>query len=93
MTNQNPVSMFVNEIPPDLLEDYNEPNSSSRDVTHDNGDFKAGDKVHHKVWGEGLVVSINTSHKDLELKIAFPDKGIKTVIAHMAPLRNYECGR
>ena len=86
MTNQNPVSMFVNEIPPDLLEDYNEPNSSSRDVTHDNGDFKAGDKVHHKVWGEGLVVSVNTSHKDLELKIAFPDKGIKTVIAHMAPL-------
>lgn len=48
--------------------------------------FKAGDKVNHKVWGEGMVVSVNDSHGDQQLSIAFPDQGIKTVIAHLAPL-------
>ena len=91
MTNQNPVSVFVKEISPELLEDCNsesKPKSelNNERLTKGGCQFKAGDKVHHKVWGEGLVVSVNDSHKDVELRIAFPDKGIKTVIAHMAPL-------
>ena len=39
------------------------------------------------------MVSVNDSHKDVELRIAFPDKGIKTVIATWRLWRNYKCGR
>ena len=33
-----------------------------------------------------MVVSVADSGGDLQLSIAFPDKGIKTVIAHLAPI-------
>src|SRR5699024_6538265 len=48
----------------------------------DNNSYRAGDKVRHKVWGEGMVVSVSDSHGDQQLSIAFPNQGIKTVIAH-----------
>ncbi|XKR50838.1 hypothetical protein ACHLPL_12040 [Enterococcus faecalis] len=44
------------------------------------------DKVQHKAWGVGTVVRVGGSAKDLELDIAFPEKGIKRLLAAFAPI-------
>ncbi|NLJ80565.1 MAG: DNA helicase PcrA [Firmicutes bacterium] len=95
LTKQNAVSTFVKEIDQEFLDDYRRGSLlwGSRKVRpaqrqkHDQKDgFKTGDKVKHEVWGRGMVVSVQESHGDLKVSIAFPEQGIKTVIAHLAPL-------
>lgn len=49
--------------------------------------FALGDKVFHQKWGEGVVVSTKGQGSEIELTIAFPAQGIKTVIAKYAPLK------
>ncbi len=45
-----------------------------------------GDKVTHKAWGTGTVVKITGTGEDMELDIAFPDKGLKRLLAAFAPI-------
>jgi DNA helicase-2/ATP-dependent DNA helicase PcrA len=49
--------------------------------------FVLGDKVFHQKWGEGVVVSTKGQGSEIELSIAFPEQGIKTVLAKYAPLK------
>ncbi|MGI6588323.1 MAG: DNA helicase PcrA [Peptococcia bacterium] len=49
--------------------------------------FVLGDKVFHQKWGEGVIVSTKGQGSEIELSIAFPEQGIKTVLAKYAPLR------
>ncbi|HHY05508.1 MAG TPA: DNA helicase PcrA [Clostridia bacterium] len=49
--------------------------------------FMLGDKVFHQKWGEGVIVSIKGQGSEIELAIAFPEEGIKTVLAKYAPLK------
>ena len=49
--------------------------------------FMLGDKVFHQKWGEGVIVSTKGQGSEIELSIAFPEQGIKTVLAKYAPLR------
>ena len=49
----------------------------------------SGDKVQHKAWGVGTVVRVGGSAKDLELDIAFPEKGIKRLLAAFAPIEKF----
>lgn len=49
--------------------------------------FNLGDHVLHAKWGEGVIVKITGEGKDLQLSIAFPDQGIKTVLAEYAPIK------
>ncbi|HHY10964.1 MAG TPA: UvrD-helicase domain-containing protein, partial [Firmicutes bacterium] len=89
------VSPFVEEIDARFLENHGQPGA----LTHLSGiipkrngskdteaEYKAGDKVKHEAWGEGMVVSVKDAHGDLQLSIVFPEHGLKTVIAHYAPL-------
>ena len=48
--------------------------------------FRAGDKVRHSKWGEGTVVMVTDKGNDVELKVAFPAEGIKTLMTKYAPL-------
>lgn len=48
--------------------------------------WKVGDKVEHKAWGSGTVVKVTGSGEDMELDIAFKDKGIKRLLAAFAPI-------
>lgn len=48
--------------------------------------WKVGDKVQHKKWGQGMVVSVNGSGNDMELDIAFPNEGVKRLLAQFAPI-------
>lgn len=49
-------------------------------------DWQLGDKVLHKVWGEGTIVKVTGTQDDLELDVAFPAKGIKRLLAAFAPI-------
>lgn len=48
--------------------------------------WKPGDKVKHKKWGIGTVVRVSGTSKDLELDVAFPNQGVKRLLAAFAPI-------
>lgn len=49
--------------------------------------WKPGDKVVHKKWGEGTVVKVHGQGEEMELDIAFPAPvGIKRLLATFAPI-------
>ncbi len=49
--------------------------------------WRVGDKVEHKKWGIGTVVSVKGDGADKELDIAFPQPtGIKRLLAQFAPI-------
>lgn len=49
--------------------------------------WSVGDQVEHKAWGRGVVTKVNGTGEDMELDIAFPDKGIKRLLAAFAPIK------
>lgn len=51
-----------------------------------NIEWKAGDKAYHAKWGTGTVVAVNGSGSNMQLTIAFPNEGIKKLLAQMAPI-------
>ncbi|MTI80137.1 MAG: DNA helicase PcrA [Firmicutes bacterium] len=94
-------SRFIDEIPADLVEEDNpkqtlsENSFAARSINNrqsassagGNVDFQLGDKVAHKKWGEGVIVSVKGSGGDAELSVTFPGQGIKKLIAQYAPLQ------
>ncbi len=48
--------------------------------------WKVGDKVLHGKWGTGTVVSVRGEGEGMELDIAFPQLGIKRLLAKFAPI-------
>ena len=52
------------------------------------GEHRYGDsqKVRHKVFGEGQVVSSKLTRNDEEVTVAFPKQGIKKLMASLAKL-------
>lgn len=95
-TKMNPMSRFIEEIDPQFLEERGGAGGSLNltaivpparpKASPSASEFKVGDKVKHGVWGVGMVVSVRESGGDHQLSIAFPEGGIKTVIAELAPL-------
>lgn len=89
-------SRFLEEIPEELIQEAYQPVptrrlASSRVVAQMSGaetlDWRVGDKLEHKKWGLGTVVSIKGEGKDLELTIAFDHPiGLKRVLAELAPI-------
>ncbi len=49
-------------------------------------DFKVGDRVQHKTFGDGLILSAKAVGGDMVLEIAFDDVGTKKVMAKVAKL-------
>jgi DNA helicase-2/ATP-dependent DNA helicase PcrA len=58
----------------------------TRTVSSTDTRFRAGDKVRHPVLGEGMVVSSVARDDDEEVTVAFPDKGVKKLMASFAKL-------
>ena len=53
--------------------------------------LKAGDKVRHKTFGDGIVVSCDPSGEDFEVTVAFKDgQGVKRLLLSFAPLERVE---
>ena len=48
--------------------------------------WSIGDIVLHKKWGEGTVLEVSGSGATQELKISFPEVGLKKLLASVAPI-------
>ena len=53
-------------------------------------DWKVGDKVMHKAWGEGMVSNVNEKNGSVELDIIFKSDGPKRLLAQFAPITKKE---
>lgn len=49
-------------------------------------DWRPGDKAQHTKWGVGTVVEVRGAGASQELKIAFPNQGIRQVMVQYAPI-------
>jgi DNA helicase-2/ATP-dependent DNA helicase PcrA len=48
--------------------------------------YRDGDRVRHERFGEGTVVTSKLTRDDEEVTVAFPDQGIKRLLASLANL-------
>nr|WP_208001676.1 DNA helicase PcrA [Macrococcus carouselicus] len=86
-------SRFLDEIPADLLEGKKpavvQKRGFSRRTTANKpapGQYKMGDKVMHKSWGEGLVSNVTDKGGSQELDIIFKSVGMKRLLSEFAPI-------
>ncbi|WP_242258193.1 DNA helicase PcrA [Streptococcus thoraltensis] len=49
-------------------------------------DWQIGDIAYHKKWGDGTVLEVSGSGSTQELKIKFPEVGLKKLLASVAPI-------
>lgn len=91
----NPPSRFLKEIPEELMEIVKgrgaEPLAKPQPTTKmaqrkEPAAFSLGDKVAHNKWGTGVIVKVEGQGGDQQLSVAFPDQGIKVLLAKYAPL-------
>lgn len=52
--------------------------------------WSIGDKASHKKWGIGTVVKVSGTGEDAELDIAFPEQGVKRLLAAFAPIKRVD---
>jgi len=85
-TNRKPASRFLDEIPDNLINIDSKSTSNvsikSASAASNNENYKAGMKVEHKSFGSGTIIE---NSKGI-LTIAFDGKGIKKLMADVAPL-------
>lgn len=65
---------------------YQSPVSSKTESGAEKLGWSVGDKALHKKWGTGTVVKVSGDANNLELDIAFPEQGIKRLLAAFAPI-------
>ncbi len=90
------VSRFINEISEDLLIDENKVESKSirrgaaknRDDGYGgNYNYKKGDLIEHKYWGQGRVLKVKKLAGDCELDVMFNQAGLKHLLVSFAPIK------
>lgn len=62
--------------------------SSKKQVS--SSEWKVGDKVTHKAWGEGMVSNVNEKNGSVELDIIFKSEGPKRLLVQFAPIEKKE---
>ena len=60
--------------------------SSRQTTTAAANQWQVGEKVNHKKWGVGTIVRTTGAAQDLELDVAFPQQGVKRLLAAFAPI-------
>lgn len=89
-------SRFLDEIPTKLIDGEKEKSvqhglrHKKREVIEEIAEpdlYSVGDKVTHPKWGQGAVVSVKGAGGDAQISVAFPEMGIKTLVAKYAPLK------
>ncbi|MFC4771652.1 DNA helicase PcrA [Enterococcus hermanniensis] len=82
----NSSSSYQNPMKAKYQHATREPLTSKTASGGENENWNPGDKVQHKKWGIGTVVKVSGSSKDVELDIAFPQQGVKRLLAAFAPI-------
>ncbi|NLC53331.1 MAG: ATP-binding domain-containing protein, partial [Firmicutes bacterium] len=52
--------------------------------------YRPGEKVIHRKWGQGTIITVEGSGQDAKVKVAFPGLGIKELLVELAPLEKVE---
>lgn len=65
---------------------FSTPYTPTGAVGAENETWTVGDKASHKKWGVGTIVKVSGGGQDMQLDIAFPDNGIKKLLASFAPI-------
>jgi len=52
--------------------------------------LEVGDRVQHKMFGEGTVINCSSNKDDQEITVAFEGAGIKHLLLSLAPLEKIE---
>ncbi|MDI9419132.1 MAG: DNA helicase PcrA [Firmicutes bacterium] len=87
-TSENPVSMFVKEIPESVLEraDDHPPRLAQAEthgfVPEGREVYQVGDWIYHQHFGEGIIVEVRND----VIKVNFADNKTKLLVAGMAPI-------
>ena len=69
------------------LSAWQEPPKAANQATGaTSGDWKLGDKAKHAKWGVGTVVEVRGTGASQEVKVAFPEQGIKLLMVQYAPI-------
>jgi DNA helicase-2/ATP-dependent DNA helicase PcrA len=84
----NPPSRFLNEIPPELIDELEERGAGNGEVVAPGPlpEVSAGDTVRHDRFGEGVVLTVSGTGHDAEAVIMFEDEGEKRLLLAYAPL-------
>jgi DNA helicase-2/ATP-dependent DNA helicase PcrA len=48
--------------------------------------LKTGDKIEHKIFGNGIIISVSGNDFDQEVVVAFEDAGVKRLLLGYAPI-------
>lgn len=83
----NPFTSNPNAMKPKYQHATREPVTNKTASGGENENWNPGDKVQHKKWGTGTVVKVSGNAKDIELDIAFPQQGVKRLLAAFAPIQ------
>lgn len=94
-------SQFLDDIPPELIGGVRRESrrgTAPRATTWPTApaqpvrqlQYRAGQRVRHPVFGEGLVIESRRDGSDEMLTVHFEDVGLKRLIADMAPLEHLE---
>ncbi|MBR9909935.1 MAG: DNA helicase II [Gammaproteobacteria bacterium] len=96
--NYNAVSRFIREIPAQLIEEVRVNNTVSRPISFqrkqaaslsdegENTGFYLGQRVQHKVFGEGVILHFEGNHQNATVRVNFAEAGTKELILRLAKL-------
>jgi DNA helicase-2/ATP-dependent DNA helicase PcrA len=81
-------SRFLKDIPPHLVNSVGLTGQFEKaaDTIPRLATLKAGDRVRHAKFGEGLVVGLLATKDDYEVTVAFEEAGFKKLLLSLAPL-------
>ncbi len=94
----NEPSRFLQDIPEHVIADHGAApqrrsiaRSRATEWTspseHTGERFRIGDRVYHKIFGEGIVTDIKNTRNNQELTVVFENVGVKRLLAGLAPLK------
>ena len=96
----NPPSRFLREIPKDLIDEIRP--RAQTNIPYNRKDFEEtknefeeeigislGQKVHHKKFGEGIVLNYEGSSDSARVQVNFDNYGTKWLVMAYANLKNY----
>ncbi|MBL7003025.1 MAG: DNA helicase II [Gammaproteobacteria bacterium] len=93
----NPVSRFIKEIPQDLMEEVrpkaqftqavsHTPQRKSQSLSGDDTGLSSGQRVQHKKFGEGIVLSVEGQGAQARIQVNFEKAGCKWLVMQYANL-------
>lgn len=81
-------SRFLHEIPTELVQEVRFRAKISRPTTTQKpfqtdaqGSFRVGQEVHHRIFGDGMVLDYEGEGDDMKVTVRFPNVGTKVLIA------------